>query len=191
MRKTAFALGLLVSLTVGAAGPVHGQTVADPSNVKARDVVLKPFTDLNLDKDPVPSLLEEAIREPYDLSGLHRCAAIEQAVRDLDTVLGDDIDSAEDKTRGEKRGNAVGGVAKSVVGSLIPFAGVIREISGAAENQRHWNLALYAGSVRRSFLKGIGQQRGCAYPARSAAFASMRQIEAERARIDAARKHER
>ena len=29
-------------------------------------------------------------------------------------------------------------------------------------------MALYAGSVRRAFLKGVGQQRGCAYPARSA-----------------------
>lgn len=177
------------AMIVTAAQPTLAQTVVDPANVTARDVVLKPFTDFNLDKDPVPALLEQAIDKPYDLSGLRRCSDYQRAVRDLDTVLGDDIDAAKDKTKGEKRGNAVGGVAKSLVGSLIPFGGVIRELSGAAENQRHWNMALYAGSVRRSFLKGIGQQRGCAYPARSANLATSAQIQAERARIEAARKN--
>ena len=48
--------------------------------------------------------------------------------------------------------------------SIIPFRSVIREISGAAAHDRRYNAAVYAGVVRRSFLKGIGQQRGCKYP---------------------------
>jgi hypothetical protein len=74
-------------------------------------------------------------------------------------VLGDDIDVVEEKTAGEKRGNTVGSLAKSVVGSLIPFGGIIREISGANENQRQWQVALYAGSVRRAFIKGAAAAR--------------------------------
>jgi hypothetical protein len=61
-----------------------------------------------------------------------------------------------------------GRVAQSVVGSLIPFRGVIREISGANAHDRALREAVIAGVARRSFLKGIGQARGCRYPARSA-----------------------
>lgn len=182
---------LLVALGCSGMDAAWAQTVADPSNVKARDVVLKPLSDFNVDKDPVPQLLQDAIRKPYDQTGLARCPAIEQAVRDLDTILGNDIDVAEDKTRGEKRGNVAGNVGKAIMGSLIPFGGVIREISGASANQRHWQMALYAGSARRSFLKGVGLQHGCRYPAIPAEFANIDQIEAERARIEAARKHKR
>jgi len=80
-------------------------------------------------------------------------------------VLGDDIDVARDDGKATIN---MGSLAQSVVGSLIPFGGVIREISGANAQQRKWQEAIYAGSVRRAFLKGVGQQRGCAYPARAA-----------------------
>jgi hypothetical protein len=63
---------------------------------------------------------------------------------------------------------STGRMAKSVVASFIPFRGVLREISGAAEQERLLQSAVYAGAVRRGFLKGLGQQRGCEYPARPA-----------------------
>jgi hypothetical protein len=59
-------------------------------------------------------------------------------------------------------------VAKNVVASFIPFRGILRELTGAAEQERDWRAAIYAGAVRRGFLKGLGQQKGCAYPARPA-----------------------
>jgi hypothetical protein len=55
-----------------------------------------------------------------------------------------------------------------VVGSLIPFRGIIRELSGANDQQRKVSTAIQAGVARRAYLKGVGQQRGCAYPARAA-----------------------
>jgi hypothetical protein len=61
-----------------------------------------------------------------------------------------------------------GRVATSAVGSFIPFRSVLRELSGAADHQRAFQAAIYAGAVRRGFLKGLGQQQGCAYPARPA-----------------------
>ena len=125
-------------------------------------------SDINLKKKAVPEVLQAAIERPYSLVGLKTCSRIQTAVRNLDAVLGDDIDAIAEKTRGEKRGNAAGQVAKSIVGSLIPFEGVIREISGANNHERRWQVAVYAGSVRRAFLKGVGLQRGCRYPARPA-----------------------
>jgi hypothetical protein len=159
-----------IALTAALAAPVLAQTAVDPGNVTANDVVTKPLSDINVKKKEVPELLEAAIEQPYSMTGLRSCARIQTAVRDLDAVLGDDIDALEEKTRDEKRGNSAGHVAKSIVGSLIPFEGVIREISGANNHERQWQIAIYAGSARRAFLKGVGLQKGCRYPARPASM---------------------
>lgn len=160
---------LTIALLLCAAAPTaFAQTVVDQPNVKAVDVVTKPLSDLNLKKDEVPPILLAAREKPYDLVGLRSCRAIQNQVGQLNAALGDDIDISIEKTRGEKRGNAVGNVAKSVITAFIPFGGVIREVSGAAANDRQMQVLLYAGASRRAFLKGYGQARSCRYPARAA-----------------------
>ena len=158
----------LALLLCAAVPPAFGQTVVDQPNVKAVDVVTKPLSDLNLRKDDVPPILLAARENPYELGGLRTCRAIQAEVGQLNAALGDDIDISIEKTRDEKRGNAVGNVAKSVITAFIPFGGVIREVSGAAANDRQMQVLLYAGASRRAFLKGYGQARGCRYPARAA-----------------------
>lgn len=162
------------------------QTVVAPKDVTAGDVLTKPLSDVNLKKDSIPPILIAARENAYTTAGLRTCPAIQAEVRRLDAVLGDDIDIAQDKSLGEKRGNTVGNIAKSVVGSLIPFGGIIREISGANENERQWAVALYAGSVRRAYLKGMGAAKGCRYPARAATASDIAQVKATRAREEAA-----
>lgn len=165
MPSTAFRFALFLPCTFTMAYPAMAQTAVSQETVTVGDVATKPLSDFNLKKDEVPEILVSARSKPYDLTGMKRCPAIGAAIANLDAVLGDDIDVARDD------GNAtinMGSLAQSVVGSLIPFGGVIREISGANAQQRKWQEAIYAGSVRRAFLKGVGQQRGCAYPARAA-----------------------
>jgi hypothetical protein len=156
------------------------QTVADPENVRAEDVAMSPLADINMKKREVPPVLEAALIKPYDVRGIATCEGLSAAVSELDAVLGDDIDVAYAKTGEEKAGNSVGAVAKSVISSFIPFRGIIREISGANAQERAWQLALYAGAVRRAFLKGVGEQRGCAYPARSATAQVLASLSAQR-----------
>ncbi|WP_225206357.1 hypothetical protein [Novosphingobium huizhouense] len=189
---TLFHRGLAATAAfVLAAQGAGAQTVVDPDNVTATDVITKPLADVNLRKDEVPPLLIAARNNPYGTAGLRGCPAIQAEVRRLDAVLGDDIDIAQDKSLGEKRGNTVANIARSVVGSLIPFGGVIREISGANENERQWAIALYAGSVRRAYLKGVGAQKGCRYPARAASAADIALIKQARAKEVAAKDAER
>lgn len=173
--RPAFAAMIVLS-----AVPAAAQTAVDPKNVTAEDVATKPLSDMNLKKDEIPPLLIEARERPYDLTGLNRCSAIGSAIVALDGVLGDDIDVVDPKTDGEKRGNSAGNIGKAIVGSLIPFGGIIREVSGANAAQREWNAAIYAGSVRRAFLKGVGQQKGCNYPARAATARESAEISAKR-----------
>lgn len=148
----------------------------------AKDVVTTPLTDLNLRKGEIPPLLQRAVDTPYDLTGLGSCSALIAEVERFDIMLGDDFDLPEQ----DMGGLSAGSVGKMAVGSLIPFRGLIREISGARKEEQKLETAIRAGLARRGFLKGVGAQRGCAYPARPARAADIAQLVAQREAAQAA-----
>lgn len=161
-RFAPLALGLAVL-----AAPVAAQEQDEPvanRTPDAEDVAMTPIKDLNLAKDEIPSVLLAAAAAPYASTGIRTCAQISEAIAPLDAALGPDMDIADS----ENDRISAGSVAKSVVASFVPFRGILRELTGAAEHQRDFQAAIYAGSVRRGFLKGMGQQKGCKYPARPA-----------------------
>ena len=162
-------LAFMAAPALAAPEPEKPITQRDPSAV---DVIATPASDLNLKKGEIPAILVSAQNAPYDLTGLRGCRDLSAEVGRLDAVLGEDIDIAQAPSRRLSAGK----VAQSVVGSFIPFRGVIREISGANEQDRRLQLAIYSGSSRRSFLKGVGLQRGCPWPARSATPAMLARI---------------
>jgi len=151
----------LILLTSGAT--VSAQTAAAPQAITATDIATKPIDDLNLrrDKDKPAPVLVAAQDNPYAIPGNGRCAVLNREVADLNAVLGPDIDANMSPSARQKRDRAVAGTARSAVGSLIPFDGIIRQISGANAAEGHRALYLYAGSVRRAFLKGYAKARGC------------------------------
>ncbi|HVR91586.1 MAG TPA: hypothetical protein VHG29_10915 [Novosphingobium sp.] len=185
MRRCFFALLAGVSLC---SAPAFARAQDRPAEVKsvepakpvtdrevtATDVVATPLDDLNLRKEDLPALLIAAQDRPYDLTGLRRCPQIAAAVGELDAVLGHDIDMPQ----GNQTDMSAGRVAREAVASFIPFRGLIRELSGANGQERKLQVAIYAGTARRSFLKGVGEARGCNYPARSATPAMMAAREA-------------
>ncbi len=178
MRTIATLAAIGVSFTTVTA---HAQTAVAPQNVRAQDIAMSPLSDINIRKKDVPVVLDMAMIKPYDLTGIKSCKGFTTAIMDLDGALGDDIDVATgEKSDEEKMGNGAGAIAKSVLGGFIPFRGIIREVSGANAHERLWDRALYAGAVRRAFLKGVGQQRSCAWPARSATPAVLAKLAAER-----------
>ena len=158
MRPLFLALAALGAGTLAA--PLAAQVMPEPD---AEEVAKTPLRDLNIDGRDIPDVLKAAARDPYATAGLGRCNALVSAIAELDTVLGADYDIAVDD--GEKR-LSEGRIGQSVVGSVIPFRGILREVTGAAGNDRALRAAYTAGMVRRAFLKGWGLGRGCAYPAR-------------------------
>ena len=129
-------------------GAPEDSTIKDTANQ-----VTEPFDG----KEIPPKLL--AIQEsPYSLAGLGKCAAIIGEINELGTVLGPDVNEQVDKDRAKKR--------EETAGSIIPFRGLIGEVTGANAERRRYALAVYAGTVRRGFLKGVGLERGCKAPAR-------------------------
>ncbi len=187
-RAALLAPCLLIALPAGASGqaattpaPVPSRAMND-EKVTAVDVLATPAGDLNLRKGKIPALLDAAVANPYNLAGLRTCAQLSAAVTELDFILGPDRDIPAD--RAEKL--SVGRVAQFAVGSFIPFRGIIREVSGANGHQRKVEDAVEAGTARRSFLKGYGQARGCAYPAREVTPRALAALEAQAARDKAA-----
>lgn len=140
-----------------------GPTPVTQKDVSAEDVATTPLSDLNIKKGEIPALLITAQERPYDLTALGRCSSLIASINQLDVLLGEDIDITD-----PEGGTSAGKVAQSAVGSLIPFRGLIREVSGANSQDRKLQLAIRAGMARRGFLKGVGMQRGCGYPARPA-----------------------
>lgn len=148
------------------AARAQGAMSAEPD---VEDVAKTPLTDLNLAKDPIPAELVVAAEAPYASEGLDNCGEIGGAIAELDAVLGPDLDVSDN----EGGPISVGRIAKSAIGSFIPFRSIVREITGAADHQRQFQAAIMAGAIRRGYLKGLGQQMGCSYPARPA-FAKVR-----------------
>ena len=138
-------------------------TPASPvqSNGSAAQTVQTPMDDLNLRKREIPVALQDALQDPYATDGLGQCAQITAAVDSLNAALGDDIDLPRE---GGLRLSA-SELADFAASTFIPFRDIIRAVSGASSRQRQLQEAVLAGFARRSFLKGLGAARRCAYPA--------------------------
>ena len=154
------ALAALTCLAGLSGGTAHAQSMPEPD---ATEVAKTPLRDLNIDARDIPEALQIAARDPYATQGMETCNAIVTEIANLDMVLGADYDIAE--ADGNDR-LSEGRIGQSIVGSILPFRGVVREVTGAAGNERLLRAAYTAGMARRAFLKGWGLGRGCAYPAR-------------------------
>ena len=126
----------------------------------AENMATKPLKDLNLMKESIPPELQAIVKAPYALQGIRKCNQYKAAIDDLTRILGPDVDSGI-KRKGQNAGEFALGAAESVVGSLIPGAGLIRKISGADAAQKRARAAVLAGNLRRAYLKGTGRAKGC------------------------------
>jgi hypothetical protein len=160
LRSTSLHALLAIGVMAAAPAPAHAQVMPEPD---ASEVAKTPLRDLNIDGRDTPAVLLAAEQDPYATAGLDQCDALVTQIAALDGELGADYDIA---LEGESTRISEGRIAQSVVGSVIPFREIVREVTGAAGNDRALRAAYTAGMVRRAFLKGWGLGRGCAYPAR-------------------------
>lgn len=131
-----------------------------------------PLTDLNLVRSQIPVVLQDARKAPYAQPAPHDCATIAADVAALDLVLGADLDTPPTKDnpgmieRGkDTMGDAAIDALSSTTEGIVPFRGWVRKISGADSHAREVAAAIAAGTIRRAYLKGLGQAAGCATPA--------------------------
>ena len=167
--KRATPLLLVLSLAACASSRDAADSVAVTSNA-VTEAAAQPLKDLNVVRDPIPAILRETVKDPYAHPGRIDCGWLEHEVRALDLALGPDLDMPEEQeTLGRQAREGVADAAanavKDAAGDLIPFRSVVRRLTGAEKNAQEMRDALKAGDVRRAYLKGLGLERGCAYPA--------------------------
>lgn len=140
-------------------GPTLGAQAGQAMR-RAGEIAAQPARDVGLAKPEIPPALTLAVANPYALKGLKRCPDLAMAIVALDDSLGPDFDGAA--ARGESRmGKLAEAGGKTVVNSILPFRGLVREVSGAAPAERRKNAAIDAGLARRGYLRGVYETKRC------------------------------
>ncbi len=147
--------------------PVQG-----PAKDTMGQAMTAPLEDLNLTKDKIPLVLELAMAAPYEGPQDQTCEGLAAEIAPLTLALGPDLDVPPSKTnRGllERSstfaGDAAVGAVRGAAEGLIPLRGLVRKVSGAEAHAKKVRAAIAAGAVRRAYLKGLGEAKGCPAPA--------------------------
>ncbi len=175
--KTSLCLLCAVLLTACAAtsSSREGSSAPEAPSTAATQIgqaVTTPLSDLNLVRADIPAVLAAALKGPYAAPADRSCAALTAEVQALDAALGADLDTpvtASDPSLIERgagaAGNAAVGALRGAAEGAVPFRGWIRKLSGAEKYSKEVAAAIAAGSIRRAFVKGLGQSAGCLAPA--------------------------
>jgi len=148
-------LGMAILAATGA--PAAAQEKKESTVKEAGQIVSQPVRDVGIAKTKVPPRLAEIGDNPYAMRGAGTCRQIASSIAALNEDLGPDYtgDATPQKRNVAKAGGA------AVVNSLIPFRGLVREVSGAGPAERRLNAAIDAGIARRGFLHGLQRAKGC------------------------------
>jgi hypothetical protein len=177
MRSAVLILPILITLTGCVTVPSNGssqiQTTSQAKRENLQGAMSSPLRDVNVLQTKIPQILRLAIADPYARPRPTTCATITAELLPLNGALGADYDDApidEDDLIDRGRETALGAMAGAASG-IIPFRGWVRQLSGAERHDKLVGAAITAGAVRRAYLKGLGESRGCSAPATPAARA--------------------
>lgn len=163
LRQFAIAAALISSATALAQVPPADKPQSDLDKIgdTMENIGTKPLKDFNLIKPEIDEGLERIMAEPYSLAGIKTCSQYNAAIGRLTYVLGPDVDSPAFKKKAKTPAEQALSLGESAAGSIIPFSGVIRRLTGAEAKQNYAKAVIYAGSVRRAYLKGRASAKGC------------------------------
>ncbi|MGF7169799.1 hypothetical protein FHS91_001468 [Sphingobium xanthum] len=97
----------------------------------AGDIAVQPVRDVGLTSSGIHPALRDAVVAPYKVPKRMDCRWLNWELARLNQALGPDFD-IEDKPQEDKVERLAFAGGEMVVNSLIPFRGLVREISGAA-----------------------------------------------------------
>jgi hypothetical protein len=172
MRRIPLLLPLLLTACVSTATDKDG-TILTPSEANRAGLgsaVAAPLRDVNLLRTKIPITLLEAVAEPYARPKDRGCAGLTSEIRALNEALGPDFDTPESRARTkaiskERAEKAALGMVADTAQDVIPFRGWVRKLTGAERHDSLVSQSITAGQVRRAYLKGLGEARGCNPPA--------------------------
>lgn len=181
--QATLAMVAVVALLASCAAPAGPSPGADQQGAAIAQAAVSPLVDLNIVQAPIPPVLSEAMSAPYATPPDTGCEALAGQLRALDAVLGVDLDtpmpggeSNPVERAAQLLGQAATDSVRGAAESVVPLRSWVRRLSGAERYSKEVAAAITAGTVRRAYLKGIAQARGCASPPapRAAAPAAQR-----------------
>jgi hypothetical protein len=165
--SAAVPLALGGCMTTRSDGSPKVQTTNEANRENVKGAAESPLRDLNVLRTKIPPVLLEAMADPYQRPTSRGCAQLNVLLQPLNDALGADLDAPEpdrDDLMGRGKDTAFGLMA-GAASDAIPFRGWIRKLTGAERHDRLVQQAITAGAVRRSYLKGLGEAKGCEPPA--------------------------
>lgn len=134
---------------------------------KVTDAVTSPLHDLNIVQADIPPKLLAVMALPYAMPADRTCAGLEREIRELDAVLGTDLDAPPTEAnpglieRGTNEArDAAFGALRSTAEGVVPYRGWVRKLTGAERYSKKVSAAIAAGTVRRAFVKGLRAAKG-------------------------------
>lgn len=126
---------------------------------------MSPLRDLNLTQAPIPGQLN-ALAQPYGYTNQGGCQAWEQEINQLEAAVvandGRRVGFRRDSnTLSGRSGNLRDVGVKSATSQLIPFRGVVRQVSGASHFEQQANRASDQARYRIGYLVGLGRSHRC------------------------------
>lgn len=154
--------------TTSSKTPNRVQTTSQAERESVSGAVEAPLRDFNILRTKIPSVLLDAMADPYYRPGEQlTCSEIIEMIQPLDIALGPDLDAppkGKEPLKERGRGATLSAVAGATSG-VIPFHSWIRKLSGAEQHDDYVQSAINAGDIRRAYLKGLGEDKGCNPPA--------------------------
>jgi hypothetical protein len=155
-------LTLTVSICVLAAGGCASTTYAHQAgDGRIQGAFEQPFRDVSVMRENPPDVLIHAVQAPYAMPGDGGCVATLNEIAALDSVLGPDLDAAN-LPRAQSNTD-IAAIVSGAIGGVIglPFRSIVRTLSGAENRARVVREAIFAGMVRRAFLRGAAHAGNC------------------------------
>ena len=154
------------------ATPTPSTSSGNQTATEVGKAITSPLGDLNLVKADIPAVLAAARHAPYAAPADRSCSTLAEHIQALDAVLGADLDtpatdsnpSLIERGAGAAKKGAIGAV-KGAAEGIVPMRSWVRKLTGAEKYAREVEASITAGTIRRSYLKGLGQAAGCAAPA--------------------------
>ncbi len=161
---------LIACLALAACATTESQAPA--AEARITQAATAPLSDLNLVKAEIPPALLAAQKAPYGVPADGSCSGLTAEVQALDAALGADLDTPPTSSNPglvERGTNAVGdaavGALRGAAEGLVPYRGWVRKLTGAERYAKEVSAAIAAGTIRRAYLKGLGQAGRCTAPA--------------------------
>jgi hypothetical protein len=143
------------------------QTTPEANRENLQGALAAPLRDVNVLRTKIPEVLLLAQADPYERPRHATCEELRALVGPLDEALGPDVDllAIENADMMRKGRDTAFGAIAGLASDVIPFRGWVRKLSGAERHDKLVADAILAGAVRRAYLKGLGESRGCSPPA--------------------------